>query len=56
VEKRIRKPFRTGGKLTVVNDVFDPGSAVRAGISGGWPSIIANLETLLETGETLPEI
>jgi uncharacterized protein YndB with AHSA1/START domain/DNA-binding transcriptional ArsR family regulator len=43
-------------KLTVVHDGFDPGSAVRAGISGGWPSIIANLKTLLETGETLPEI
>ena len=25
-----------------------------AGISGGWPAIVANLKTLLETGETLP--
>ncbi|WP_433196669.1 ArsR/SmtB family transcription factor [Nocardia sp. CA-107356] len=42
-------------KLTVVHDGFQPGSAVLAGISGGWPSILSGLKTLLETGETLPE-
>ncbi|MEV6139901.1 SRPBCC domain-containing protein [Nocardia sp. NPDC051990] len=42
-------------KLTVIHDGFEPGSAVLAGISGGWPSILSNLETLLGTGETLPE-
>jgi uncharacterized protein YndB with AHSA1/START domain/DNA-binding transcriptional ArsR family regulator len=41
-------------KLTVVHDDFDPGSAVLEGISQGWPSILANLKTLLETGDTLP--
>ncbi|MFX0574213.1 ArsR/SmtB family transcription factor [Nocardia nepalensis] len=41
-------------KLTVVHNGFEPGSAVLAGISGGWPSILSNLKTLLETGETLP--
>ncbi|PXX65471.1 ArsR family transcriptional regulator [Nocardia tenerifensis] len=42
-------------ELTVVHDGFQPGSAVLEGISGGWPSILSNLETLLETGEVLPE-
>ncbi|MEV5648671.1 metalloregulator ArsR/SmtB family transcription factor [Nocardia sp. NPDC052254] len=42
-------------KLTVVHDGFPEGSGVRAGISQGWPSILSNLKTLLETGETLPE-
>jgi uncharacterized protein YndB with AHSA1/START domain len=41
-------------KLTVVHDQFEPGSLVLESISGGWPAIIANLKTLLETGETLP--
>jgi uncharacterized protein YndB with AHSA1/START domain/DNA-binding transcriptional ArsR family regulator len=43
-------------KLTVVHDDFDPGSTVLEGISEGWPSILANLKTLLETGDTLPAI
>ncbi|MCM6776537.1 metalloregulator ArsR/SmtB family transcription factor [Nocardia sp. CDC159] len=42
-------------KLTVVHDGFGPGSGVLAGISEGWPGILANLKTLLETGEVLPE-
>jgi uncharacterized protein YndB with AHSA1/START domain/DNA-binding transcriptional ArsR family regulator len=42
-------------KLTVIHDDFDPGSTVLQGISQGWPMILANLKTLLETGETLPE-
>jgi uncharacterized protein YndB with AHSA1/START domain/DNA-binding transcriptional ArsR family regulator len=40
-------------KLTVTHDDFDPGSVVLAGISEGWPSIIASLKTMLETGEPL---
>ena len=41
-------------KLTVTHDAFDPGSVVLAGVSQGWPPIIASLKTLLETGEPLP--
>jgi uncharacterized protein YndB with AHSA1/START domain len=46
-----------GGKvrLTVVHDGFEPGSTVLQSISGGWPIILANLKTFLETGETLPD-
>ncbi|WP_328392139.1 SRPBCC family protein [Nocardia sp. NBC_00416] len=42
-------------KLTVVHNGFEPGSAVLAGISEGWPAIVAGLKTLLETGAALPE-
>jgi len=41
-------------KLTVVHDEFEPGSPMLDGIRGGWPAILSNLKTLLETGETLP--
>jgi uncharacterized protein YndB with AHSA1/START domain/DNA-binding transcriptional ArsR family regulator len=48
------EPYGQAVKLTVVHDGFEPGSAVLAGVSGGWPTILANLKTLLETGETIP--
>ncbi len=41
-------------KLTVVHDGFAPGSSVLQGISAGWPAVLANLKTLLETGTALP--
>ena len=40
-------------KLTVIHDNFDPGSAMLGRISSGWPGVLANLKTLLETGETM---
>ena len=41
-------------KLTVVHDGFDAGSAILPGITEGWPRILSDLKTLLETGDTLP--
>ena len=41
-------------KLTVIHDDFEAGSAVLPGISQGWPRILSDLKTLLETGDTLP--
>ncbi|GII84123.1 ArsR family transcriptional regulator [Sphaerisporangium siamense] len=41
-------------KLTVVHDGFDPGSKVLEGVSQGWPRILADLKTLLETERTPP--
>jgi uncharacterized protein YndB with AHSA1/START domain/DNA-binding transcriptional ArsR family regulator len=38
-------------KLTLVHDDFDPGSAVLPLVSQGWPELLSNLKTLLETGE-----
>jgi hypothetical protein len=40
-------------KLTVVHDGFDPDSAILPGITEGWPRILSDLKTLLETGDTL---
>ena len=41
-------------KLTVVHGDFDPGSVVVEMVSLGWPRLLSDLKTLLETGETLP--
>lgn len=41
-------------KLTVVHDDFEPGSTVLNMISGGWPRVMSDLKTLLETGDKLP--
>jgi DNA-binding transcriptional ArsR family regulator/uncharacterized protein YndB with AHSA1/START domain len=40
-------------KLTVTHGGFGPGSTILPGISEGWPTILASLKTLLETGEPL---
>jgi uncharacterized protein YndB with AHSA1/START domain/DNA-binding transcriptional ArsR family regulator len=42
-------------KLTVVHNDFDPGSTVRELVSEGWPHLVSNLKTLLETGDILPD-
>ena len=47
------EPVGTLCKLTVTHDDFDPDSVVLAGVSQGWPPILASLKTLLETGEPL---
>jgi uncharacterized protein YndB with AHSA1/START domain/DNA-binding transcriptional ArsR family regulator len=41
-------------KLTVLHAGFEEDSVVIKMISGGWPSVLSDLKTLLETGETLP--
>jgi DNA-binding transcriptional ArsR family regulator/uncharacterized protein YndB with AHSA1/START domain len=43
-------------KLTVIHDDLDPDGLLRGLISSGWPRVVANLKTLLETGEPLPDI
>lgn len=47
------EPFGELVKLTVVHDV-EPDSIIATLISRGWPRVISDLKTLLETGETLP--
>jgi uncharacterized protein YndB with AHSA1/START domain/DNA-binding transcriptional ArsR family regulator len=42
-------------KLTVVHDGFAPGSALPGMISQGWPHLLSDLKTLLETGHTMAE-
>ena len=41
-------------KLTLVHDDFESSSEVLPTVSQGWPHILSNLKTLLETGDTLP--
>ncbi len=43
-------------KLTVIHDNLEPGGMTGSLISQGWPRVVANLKTLLETGETLPDL
>ncbi|MEU4541098.1 metalloregulator ArsR/SmtB family transcription factor [Streptosporangium sp. NPDC023825] len=41
-------------KLTVTHEGLVAGSEMIKGVSEGWPEILSNLKTLLESGETLP--
>jgi uncharacterized protein YndB with AHSA1/START domain/DNA-binding transcriptional ArsR family regulator len=41
-------------KLTVIHEGFEEGSVVITMISQGWPRVLSDLKTLLETGEPLP--
>jgi len=41
-------------KLTVVHDGLEPDGLMGSLIGNGWPRVLSNLKTLLETGETLP--
>jgi uncharacterized protein YndB with AHSA1/START domain/DNA-binding transcriptional ArsR family regulator len=42
-------------RLTVLHDDLEPGGMIASMISQGWPRVLANVKTLLETGETLPD-
>ena len=41
-------------RLTVTHDDLEHDPQMLAGISGGWPMVLSNLKTLLETGRALP--
>ena len=41
-------------RLTVTHDDLERDPEMFAGISGGWPKVLSNLKTLLETGRVLP--
>jgi uncharacterized protein YndB with AHSA1/START domain len=38
-------------KLTITHEIDRPESKMIVAVSGGWPSILSNLKSLLETGE-----
>ena len=48
------EPFGERVKLTVIHDGFDSDGVVRSMVSQGWPRVLSDLKTLLETGDTLP--
>jgi uncharacterized protein YndB with AHSA1/START domain/DNA-binding transcriptional ArsR family regulator len=41
-------------RLTVIHDGFEADSIMLESISGGWPRVLANLKTFLETGRAEP--
>jgi uncharacterized protein YndB with AHSA1/START domain/DNA-binding transcriptional ArsR family regulator len=50
------EPLGETVKLTVVHDDFPAGSTMRAMVSTGWPHLLSDLKTLMETGATLPPV
>jgi uncharacterized protein YndB with AHSA1/START domain len=42
-------------RLTVTHDELERDPQMLEGISGGWPKVLSNLKTLLETGRALPQ-
>jgi hypothetical protein len=40
-------------KLTVTHEIDKSGSKFIEAVSGGWPKVLSNLKSLLETGEVL---
>ena len=47
------EPMGAEVKLTITHDAFEPGSKVLEAVRDGWPSILASLKSLLETGRAL---
>jgi uncharacterized protein YndB with AHSA1/START domain len=43
-------------RLTVTHDGLEQDPKMLNGISGGWPKVLSNLKTLLETGRPLPRV
>ena len=41
-------------RLTVTHDGLEADPKMLAGISGGWPAVLSQLKTFLETGRLLP--
>jgi uncharacterized protein YndB with AHSA1/START domain len=45
------EPIADAVKLTVVHTMDRPGSKLIEAVSGGWPRILSNLKSALETGQ-----
>ncbi len=50
------EPFGETVRLVVVHDDFPAGSTMRAMASTGWPHLVSDLKTLLETGHPMPAV
>lgn len=44
-------PLKDAVRLTVTHDELQPGSEMESGITQGWPKVLSNLKSLLETGK-----
>jgi uncharacterized protein YndB with AHSA1/START domain len=47
------EPVKDAVKLTVTHSIERPDSKLIEAVSGGWPKILSNLKSLLETGEVV---
>lgn len=47
------EPVGEAVKLTVTHGMAGPNSQFIQAVSGGWPQILSNLKSLIETGETI---
>ncbi len=45
------EPAGPAVKLTITHEIDRPESRLITAVSGGWPAVISNLKSLLETGE-----
>ena len=45
------EPVGKAVKLTITHEIDRPASKLITAVSGGWPRILSNLKSLLETGE-----
>ena len=43
-------------RLTVTHDELERDPQMLESISGGWPKVLSNLKTFLETGRALPQV
>ncbi|MEY9877381.1 uncharacterized protein YndB with AHSA1/START domain [Streptacidiphilus sp. MAP12-33] len=48
------EPYRDIVRLTVTHEKLPDAQALRD-VAHGWPAVLSNLKTLLETGEALPQ-
>jgi hypothetical protein len=49
----VLEPYGAVVKLTLTHEGFDEGSKMLPAVSKGWPAILSNLKSLLETGRLL---
>jgi uncharacterized protein YndB with AHSA1/START domain len=49
----VLEPYGEVVKLTLTHEGFDAGSKMLQAIAKGWPAILSNLKSMLETGRTL---
>jgi uncharacterized protein YndB with AHSA1/START domain len=47
------EPVADAVKLTITHTIDRPRAKIIEGVSGGWPKILSNLKSLLETGEVV---
>jgi uncharacterized protein YndB with AHSA1/START domain len=47
------EPVGNAVKLTITHELERPDSKLITAVSGGWPQVLSNLKSLLETGEVV---